>query len=167
MQEKTLIKSRFSFKQLKNKFDLISSENGKNWLLALNWILIIEFFSSIIEYNFLDIAKNFVEPFPNGVYKELLIASLVVLFIWYSIYNFIFMRKQEFFILTLFASVCTYLLFTRDLTFNLLLHNLNLFELTLDGFGFYLIIQLFLKFLIFYLIFKMLIAFKNRNKLNS
>ena len=164
MEEKPLNQFKFSFKQIKNKFDLISSENGTNWLLALNWILIIEFISSIIEYNFLDIAKNYVEPLQNGLYKELLIASLIVLFIWYSIYNFIFMKKQEFFTFTLFASLCTYLLFTRDLTFNLLLHNLNIFEITLDGFGFYMIIQLFLKLVIFYLIFKMLAAFKNRNK---
>ena len=69
MQVNPVNKSQLSFKQIKNKFDLISSENGTNWLLALNWILIIEFISSIIEYNFLDIAKNYVEPLQNGLYQ--------------------------------------------------------------------------------------------------
>ncbi|MBU0924388.1 hypothetical protein KKG81_05835 [bacterium] len=166
MQENTINKNNFSAKEIKNKFDLITSENGKNWLLALNWILVLEFFSSFIEYQFLDIAKGYIEYIPNGIFKELLIAILIVLFIWYSIYNFIFMQKQKFFTFTLYISICIYLLSTSDLSFNLLLHNLNIFEVTLGGFGFYMISQLLLKFIIFYLIYKMLIAFRNRNKID-
>ena len=90
MQENIVSKNNISLKEIKYKFDLITSENGKNWLLALNWILVLEFFSSFIEYEFLDVAKGYIEYIPNGVFKELLIAILIVLFIWYSIYNFIF-----------------------------------------------------------------------------
>ena len=166
MQENIVSKNNISLKEIKYKFDIITSENGKNWLLALNWILVLEFFSSFIEYEFLDVAKGYIEYIPNGVFKELLIAILIVLFIWYSIYNFIFMQKQKFLTFTLYVSICIYLLSTRDMSFNLLLHNLNIFEVTLGGFGFYMISQLLLKFIIFYLIYKMLIAFRNRNKID-
>ena len=166
MQENIVSKNNISLKEIKYKFDLITSENGKNWLLALNWILVLEFFSSFIEYEFIDVAKGYIEYIPNGVFKELLIAILIVLFIWYSIYNFIFMQKQKFLTFTLYVSICIYLLSTRDMSFNLLLHNLNIFEVTLGGFGFYMISQLLLKFIIFYLIYKMLIAFRNRNKID-
>jgi hypothetical protein len=152
------------YKKVKYKFDLITSNNGTNWLLALNWILVLEFLSAIMEYQFVDIAKKFVIHIPNSLQKELLIAVMIVLFIWYSIYNFIFMKKEQFFVFTLYLSICVYLLSTNDLSFNLLAHNLNIFEITIDGFGFYMIFQLFLKFIIFYLIFKMIVALKNRNK---
>lgn len=152
------------YQKVKYKFDLITSNNGTNWLLALNWILVLEFLSAIMEYQFVDVAKNFVTYIPNSLQKELLIAVMIVLFIWYSIYNFIFMKKEQFFVFTLYLSICVYLLSTNDLSFNLLAHNLNIFEITIDGFGFYMIFQLFLKFIIFYLIFKMIIALKNRNK---
>ena len=48
MQENIVSKNNISLKEIKYKFDLITSENGKNWLLALNWILVLEFFSSFI-----------------------------------------------------------------------------------------------------------------------
>lgn len=152
------------YQKIKEKFDLITSNNGKNWLLALNWILLIELFSTVLEYKFIDVSKKFVVYMPSSIQKELLIAIMIVLLIWYSIYNFIYMRKEQFFIFTLYLTICIYLFITDDLSFNLLAHNLNLFELTIDGFGFYLIIQLILKFIIFYLIYKMIVAFRNRNK---
>lgn len=147
---------------IKNRFDAITSNNGKDWFLALLWIFIFEFTSSILEYEYLEKAKFYIEPIPEGLLKELSIALLIVLFIWYSIYNFIFMRKNQFFILTLYTSICVYLLVTNDITFNLFLHNLNPLEVAIDGFGFYMLSQIFLKFLILYLIYKMLLAIKNR-----
>ncbi len=153
------------YQTIKSKFDLITSNNGTNWLLALNWILVLEYFSAVLEYVFIDSAKKFIINIPDGLLKELLIAIMIVIFIWYSIYNFIFMKKEQFFIFTLYLSMCIYLLITNDLSFNLLAHNLNLFEITIDGFGFYMMFQIFLKFVILYLIYKMLIALKNRNRL--
>jgi hypothetical protein len=154
------------YQTIKSKFDFITSNNGTNWLLALNWILVLEYFSAVLEYVFIDSAKKFVINIPDGMLKELLIAIMIVVFIWYSIYNFVFMKKEQFFIFTLYLSMCIYLLITNDLSFNLLAHNLNLFEITIDGFGFYMMFQIFLKFLILYLIYKMLIALKSRNKLS-
>lgn len=153
------------YQTIKSKFDFITSNNEKDWLLALNWILVLEYFSAVLEYIFIDSAKKFVINIPDGMLKELLIAIMIVVFIWYSIYNFIFMKKEQFFIFTLYISLCIYLLITNDLSFNLLAHNLNLFEITIDGFGFYMMFQILLKFVILYLIYKMLIALKNRNRL--
>lgn len=153
------------YQTIKSKFDLITSNNGTDWLLALNWILVLEYFSAVLEYVFIDSAKKFIINIPDGLLKELLIAIMIVIFIWYSIYNFIFMKKEQFFIFTLYLSMCIYLLITNDLSFNLLAHNLNLFEITIDGFGFYMMFQILLKFVILYLIYKMLIALKNRNRL--
>lgn len=147
----------------KYKFDKLTSNNGKSWLLALNWILFLEFLSSILELKFLDVSKNYIEYLPDGLYKELSIAFMVVLFIWYSVYSFVSLKKESFFIFTLYSSLCVYLLITHDLSFSLLLHNLNLFEVFENGFGFYLSIQLLIKFIIVYLFFKMIVSFKNRN----
>lgn len=147
----------------KYKFDKLTSNNGKSWLLALNWILFLEFSSSILELKFLDVSKNYIEYLPDGLYKELSIAFMVVLFIWYSVYSFVSLKKESFFIFTLYSSLCVYLLITHDLSFNLLLHNLNLFEVFENGFGLYLSIQLLIKFIIVYLFFKMIVSFRNRN----
>ena len=81
-----------------------------------------------------------------------------------KLYNSI-MKKEQFLLLSLYLSICLYLLVTHDLSFNLLLHNLNIFELIENGFGFYLIVQISLKIIILYLIYKMIIAIKNRNKI--
>ncbi|GGD39077.1 hypothetical protein GCM10012288_11380 [Malaciobacter pacificus] len=150
------------FRKIKYKFDFVTSNHGKNWLLALNWIFIFELISSILEYNLVEKAQNFVEPITNTLFKEISIAILLVLFIWYSLYNFIFMNKERFLLFTIYIWVCIYFLFTNDLTFNLLLHNLNPTELYIDGFGIYLVVQVLLKVIILYLIYKLLIAFKNR-----
>lgn len=159
MEKEILEGNNFS---LKYKFDKLTSNNGKSWLLALNWILFLEFLSSIIEFHFLDISKNYIEYIPEGLYKELSIAFMIVLFIWYSVYSFISLKKESFFIFTLYSSICLYLLITNDLSFNLLLHNLNLFEIIESGFSFYLFVQLLIKIIILYLIFKMFISFRNR-----
>lgn len=153
-----------NLQNLRYKFDTITSRNGKDWLLALNWILVLELLSTILEYNLVQKAQNFVEPLNDGLLKELSIAFLIVVFIWYTVYNIIFMHKEKFLLFTLYISICIYLLFTNDLSFNLLLHNLNPFELLIDGFGFYMIVQIILKLTILYLIYKMLIAFRNRKE---
>lgn len=154
------------FRNIKYKFDLITSKNGKDWLLALNWIFVFEFTSTIIEYGFIQKAQNYIEPLSEGWAKELSIAVLIVLFIWYSIYNFIYMQKEKFILFTLYISICIYLLVTNDVSFNLLFHNLNPLEIFIDGIGFYMIIQIILKCITLYLIYKMMIAFKNRKSLS-
>lgn len=154
------------FKKFKNKFDAITSKNGQDWLLALNWIFVFEFTSTIIEYEFIQKAKTYIEPLSNSLTKELSIAVLIVLFIWYSVYNFIYMQRDKFFLFTLYISICIYLLVTNDVSFNLLLHNLNPLEIFIDGIGFYMMIQVLLKCITFYLLYKMIIAIKNKKSEN-
>ena len=166
-KEEKILNNRVQIQKYIDIFDKFTSENGTNWLLSLNWILVFELISSVLDYIFLDISKEYIVHAPEGLFKEFSIAMMIVFFVWYSVYNFIFMKKQSFYIFTLYISICIYLLITDDITFNILFHNLNIFEITLDSFGFYMLVQLLLKFIIFYLIFKMLVAIKNTNKSDS
>ena len=150
------------FKIYLNKFDKITSNNGTDWMLAFIWIVIIELFSTILEYEYLDVAKSYVFYMQESIYKELLISAIFVSFIWYVVNSIIFMYRKQFIILALYGSICIYLAITHDLTFNLLLHNLNPFELAIDGFGFYMIFQVTLKLIIIYLFIKMFWAIKNK-----
>ena len=150
------------FKIYLNKFDKITSNNGTDWMLAFIWIVIIELFSTILEYEYLDVAKSYVFYMQESIYKELLISAIFVSFIWYVVNSIIFMYRKQFIILALYGSICIYLAITHDLTFNLLLHNLNPFELAIDGFGFYMIFQITLKLIIIYLFIKMFWAIKNK-----
>ena len=142
------------------KFDKITSNNGKDSLLALIWILILEFTSSILEYEYLDTSEQYIFHMQDGLAKELFIALLFVLFIWYCVYSIIFMYRKQFITLSLYGSLCIYLLITHDITFNLLLHNLNPIHLLENGFSFYMMIQLFLKLVIIYLLIKMFTILK-------
>ena len=163
MQEYNSISEKI--KVYKDNFDKITSNNGKDWLLAFIWIVIIELFSAILEYEFLDIAKSYIFYMQESIYKELLISIIFVSFIWYCVNSIVFMYRKQFVILALYGSICIYLVITHDLTFNLLMHNLNPFEIGIDGFGFYMFFQLTLKFIIAYLFIKMFISIKNRKLL--
>ncbi|KAB7885599.1 hypothetical protein [Poseidonibacter ostreae] len=146
------------------KFDKITSNNGKDRILALIWIFILEFTSTVLEYEYLDTSEQYIFHMEDGLTKEIFIASLFVLFIWYSVYSIVFMYRKQFITLALYGSVCIYLLITHDITFNLLIHNLNPGNLFENGFGFYLLIQLFLKLIITYLVIKMLISIKKQKQ---
>ena len=159
----TLQKDAFIGTKVKFFFDKVTSNHGTDWLLALTWIFVFEFLSSILEYRYLEIAQNYIYHIPQSVYKEIGIALLIVAFIWYTVYMIVFMKRHQFFYLALFGSVGLYLIVTHDVTFNLLVHNiLNPFEFEFNSFGFYVIAQLFIKAVITYLIFMMLIAIRNR-----
>ena len=159
----TLQKDACIGKKVKFFFDKVTSNHGSDWLLALTWIFVFEFFSSILEYSYLEVAQNYIYHIPQSVYKEIGIALLIVAFIWYTVYMIVFMKRHQFFYLALFGSVGLYLIVTHDVTFNLLVHNiLNPFEFEFNSFGFYVIAQLLIKAVITYLIFMMLIAIKNR-----
>lgn len=157
------IKESFFFR-FKNAFDFITSNNGKSWLLALNWICIFEFIASIIEYELVDNAKNYIQPLQSHLYKELVIAIFIVLILWYFVYNFIYLKKRKYLRFTFYISVCIYLILTDDFSFNLLLHNLNPSEIYINGFGFYMFSQIFFKLLILYLLYKILTIIKNTKR---
>ena len=162
MKENNL--SRNKFKNYLNKFDKVTSNNGKDWVLAFIWIVILELFSSILEYLYLDVGKSYIFYMEESIFKELLISTIFVSFVWYLVNSIIFMYRKQFVILSLYGSVCIYLAITHDLTFNLLLHNLNPFELGIDGFGFYMIFQVLLKIVIIYLLIKMFSAIKTKKQ---
>lgn len=164
MQNNMELKDKNIFKKSLFYFDKVTSNHSCNWLLTLTWIFVLELISSILEYKYLEIAQNYVYHIPESIFKEVGIALLLVAFIWYVVYVIIFMQKQQFFYLALFASLGFYMIITHDVTFNLLIHNLiNPFEFEFNGFGFYMIVQLFIKTIITYLIFKLLVSIKNRN----
>ena len=162
MKKDTLINS----KNFLYKFDKITSNNGKDPFLAFIWILIFEFTSTILEYEYLDISEQYIFHMQDGLFKELFIALLFVLFIWYCVYSIVFMYRKQFITLFLYGSLCVYLLITHDITFNLLLHNLNPISIIENGFSFYMFVQLFLKLIIIYLVIKMLTSIKKEKPKN-
>lgn len=167
MQNKVLQEDSSFFKKIWFYFNKLTSNHGKDWQLALVWIIIFEVISSIYEYEYLEIAQNYIYHVPEGFLKEIVIAILVVFFIWYSVYSLIFMKRNRFFYLALFGSIGAYLVVTHDVTFNLLIHNIiNPFEFEFNSFGIYIILQLFLKLIIAYLIFMLFISIKNKKSKN-
>ncbi|RXJ84279.1 hypothetical protein [Arcobacter sp. CECT 8985] len=152
---------KIAWNKIKYNFDRISSNHAKDWQLALFWIVLFELFSSIFEYEFVNKSHEYVSFIPSGFYKEILIAGLILPFIWLCVYNLVYMYKTNLIYLALYATVGIYLIVTEDVTFNLLLHNLNPFELNIGG-TIYFIIQLFFKLIIAYLIYKLVVAFRHQ-----
>ena len=142
-------------------FDKVTSKNGTDWFLALTWIFVFELVSSIIEFKYLSIARTYVVEIPDGIFKEFLIAIFVSFFVWHFVYSIVYMRKNQFYFLIMYALLGIYFIITHDVTFNLLFHNIiNPFEFEFNGFGFYTIVQFTIKGIILYLLYKMFIAFK-------
>lgn len=152
---------KISLKNVKNTFDKISSNHAQDWQLALFWIVLFELFASMFEYFFVEKSHAYVQFVPNNFFNEIYIALIVVMFIWFCVYNLVFMNKTNLLYLALYAVLCIYLFVTQDVTFNLIAHNLNPLELNLGG-GFYFTIQLFFKLLITYLIFQLVIAYRHK-----
>ncbi len=149
-------------------FDKYTSKNTTDWYLALTWIFVLELVSSLIEYYYLPIAKTYIVDIPEGVFKEFLIAIFICFFVWYFIYSIVQMRKNQFFSLVLYMLLGLYFYLTKDVTFNLLFHNIiNPFEFEFSSFGLYTIIQIFIKLIILYLFTKMIISIKNVKKLDN
>ncbi|MGA1932004.1 hypothetical protein ACH5BF_04715 [Arcobacter sp. YIC-464] len=145
------------------QFDKITSKNGTDWFLALTWIFIFEIISSIIEYKYLDYSRTYVIDIQAGVLKELLIASFVSFFVWHFVYSIIEMQKNQFYFLAMYVALIFYFVITNDMTFNLLFHNIiNPFEYEINGFTPYTIVQLFIKVIMVYLLFKMFKGFKHK-----
>lgn len=142
-------------------FDRITSNNGRDWFLALTWIFVFELISSLIEYKYLTIARTYVIDIQEGIFKELLIAAFVSFFVWHFIYSIVNMHRNQFYFLIMYGLLGLYFYITKDMTFNLLFHNIiNPFEFEFNGFGAYTVVQFAIKLIIIYLIFKMFQGFK-------
>lgn len=151
-------------KHLKHKFDYITSQNSQNWKLVLCWIIIVELIASAFEYLYFDNTIEFIELYPDTLAKQLIIAIVITSFVWYCVYNIIFFNKTNLFLLFLFATFGLYLIVTNDLTFNFLLHNLEPMHFLRANLSIELMIELFFKLIITYLLYQLIISIKNNKK---
>ncbi|AXH08858.1 hypothetical protein CP960_01095 [Malaciobacter halophilus] len=151
-----------------HSFDKYTSKNGTDWYLALTWIFILELISSIIEFYYLDVARDYVIHIEKGMFRELLIAGFISFFVWHFVYSVVQMRRQQFLFLLMYLLLGLYFYITDDVTFNLLFHNIiNPFEFEFNGFNLYTIVQVFIKLVMLYLIIKFFQSLKNRDKLKQ
>ena len=141
---------------LKNNFDKLTSNNSASWSLALFWIVIFEILATMIEYYFVQQTPSTMIQIPDGIYSEIIIGLIVTIYIWLCIYNLIFWDKSSILYLVLFGFIGLYLITTHDFVFDLFIDNMNIFRLIQSDTGINLIIQLFFKIIIFYLIYQLI-----------
>ncbi|WP_072680018.1 hypothetical protein [Arcobacter sp. LA11] len=146
----------------KNGFDKITSQNATNWKLILFWIIVFEFIASIIEFLYVDKSVDFSVSIPHTPLTELLVASMVTLFVWFFIWNIIYENKNNLFRLAIFSMIGLYFIITSDFTLQFLLQNLDPFHFFDLEFGFIFFVEFFFKLLIAYLIYQLIISLKNR-----
>lgn len=155
--------NRKKLKQVKHNFDRITSQNSTNWKLVLFWILLFEVVASIIEFVYVDKSAEYSVPITHTLTTELILASMVALFVWFCIYNIIFESKKNIFRLAILSIIGMYLIVTSDLTFQFLMHNLNPLHFFDYDFGVIFFVELFFKLLIAYLIYQLIVSIRNRN----
>jgi hypothetical protein len=141
---------------LKNNFDKITSNNSESWSLALFWIVLFEIVATLIEYSFVEKTSSTMLHIPDGIYSEIIIGLIVTGYIWMCIYNLVFWDKVSILFLILFGFIGVYFIVTHDYFFDLFINNINIFRLIQSDTGINLIIQLFFKIIIFYLIFQVI-----------
>lgn len=148
--------------RVKNGFDKITSQNATNWKLVLFWILVFEFIASIIEFLYVDKSSSFSISIPHTLFTELLVASIVTLFVWFIIWNIIFENRKNIFRLATFSILGLYFIITNDFTLQFLLQNLNPLHFFDLEFGIVFFVELSFKLIITYLLYQLLISLKNR-----
>ncbi len=146
----------------KYNFDKITSQNATNWKLVLFWIIVFELIASIIEFLYVDKSSNYSITIPHTLFTELIVASMVTLFVWFIIWNIIFENKKNIFRLAIFSMIGLYFIITNDFTLQFLLHNLNPFHFFDFDFGVVFFVELSFKLIITYLLYQLLISLKNR-----
>lgn len=141
---------------IRTTFDKITSNNSASWSLALFWIVIFEILATMIEYSFVHQTPDIMMHIPDGVYSEIIIGLIVTIYIWLCMYNLVFWDKTSILYLILFGFIGVYLITTHDFVFDLFIKNINIFRLIQSDTGINLIIQLFFKIIIFYLIYQLI-----------
>lgn len=141
---------------IRTTFDKITSNNSESWSLALFWIVIFEILATMIEYSFVHQTPDIMMHIPDGVYSEIIIGLIVTIYIWLCMYNLVFWDKTSILYLILFGFIGVYLITTHDFVFDLFIKNINIFRLIQSDTGINLIIQLFFKIIIFYLIYQLI-----------
>ncbi|MGB7401392.1 MAG: hypothetical protein WA916_02360 [Arcobacter sp.] len=141
---------------IRTTFDKITSNNSASWSLALFWIVIFEILATMIEYSFVHQTPDIMMHIPDGIYSEIIIGLIVTVYIWLCMYNLVFWDKTSILYLILFGFIGVYLITTHDFVFDLFIKNINIFRLIQSDTGINLIIQLFFKIIIFYLIYQLI-----------
>ncbi|MGB5918129.1 MAG: hypothetical protein WBG60_03270, partial [Arcobacter sp.] len=144
------------YMSIRTTFDKITSNNSASWSLALFWIVIFEILATMIEYSFVHQTPDIMMHIPDGVYSEIIIGLIVTIYIWLCMYNLVFWDKTSILYLILFGFIGVYLITTHDFVFDLFIKNINIFRLIQSDTGINLIIQLFFKIIIFYLIYQLI-----------
>jgi uncharacterized membrane protein len=160
-------KNKKTLKKAKHNSDKITSQNATDWKLFLFWILFFEVIASVIEFLYVEKSISYSVPIPHTIVTELLVACTVTAFVWFCIYNIIFENKNNIFKLATFSIVGIYFVITNDFTLQFLMLNLNPFHFFDLDFGVVFFIELFFKLIITYLLYQLLISFKNTNKLKN
>ena len=150
---------------IRTTFDKITSNNSESWSLALFWIVIFEILATMIEYSFVHQTSDIMMHIPDGVYSEIIIGLIVTVYIWLCMYNLVFWDKTSILYLILFGFIGVYLITTHDFVFDLFIKNINIFRLIQSDTGINLIIQLFFKIIIFYLIYQLVKSLRTTKKL--
>lgn len=153
--KKILVKAKYNF-------DKITSQNATDWKLVLFWIIVFEFIASIIEFLYVDKSTSYSISIPHTILTEMLVAITVTIFVWFFVWNIIFENKNNIFKLAIFSMIGLYFIITSDFTLQFLAQNLNPFHFFDLDFGIVFFIELFFKLLITYLLFQLIISFKNR-----
>ncbi len=159
--------NKIILKKIKQNFDKITSNNATNWKLVLFWILLFEVIASVIEFLYVDKSIAYSIPLQHTLLTEILVAFTVTAFVWFCVYNIIFENKNNIFKLATFSIVGLYFVITSDFTLQFLMLNLNPLHFFDLDFGVVFFIELFFKLVITYLLYQLLISFKNTNKLKN
>ncbi|RXJ57563.1 hypothetical protein [Candidatus Marinarcus aquaticus] len=151
-------------KKLRHGFDKITSNHAQNWQLVIFWIIIFEIFATIFEYLFIGTGSVYIDKTDDTVAKELFAGLYFTIFIWGCVYNFIFWNLTTLLWLFLFGVTGLYFVITDDLTFNMMIHNLFPIHYLQAGFSIALMVELFFKLIITYLIYQLVVALRNKNQ---
>ncbi len=135
-----------------------------NWEIVLLWVIFFEVIASIIEFLYVDKSDVYSVNIPHTPFTEIIVAIFVTVFVWFCIYNIIFENRKNLFILAFFTMVGLYFIVTSDFTLQFLLQNLNPLHFFDLEFGVIFFIELFFKLVILYLLYQLIINYKNRLK---
>lgn len=154
------LNNKDKLKVYKHNFDRITSENSKNWQLLIFWIIFLEITDSILEFILLASSDSFVPIITSPLANELIPGILISIFVWCCIYNLVHWNTRDFLVLILVGMIGLYLLITKDLTFDFLIHNLEPLHFFQTGLSFSLILVLFFKLIILYLFYQLYVSLK-------
>lgn len=150
-------------KKIKENFDKVTSNNSQNWQLVVFWIIIFEIFATLFEYLFVGNSTSFIITVQDSIAKEFFIGVYFTIFVWACVYNFIFWNLTNVLWLCLIAVTGVYFIVTNDLTLNLLMHNFFPVHYLEATFSYALLIELFFKLILTYLIYQLILSLKNQN----